>query len=205
MNSIESSSATSMNKKEEVPSRHNNNKNNNNDNQNNNHHDHRPRGAFILLEGIDRCGKTTQSKRLLQRFIAAGISATIMNFPDRTTTTGHIIDQYLQSKQEIDDHAIHLLFSANRWENSKKIYQSLYNGTTIVCDRYAYSGVAFSSAKIKHDIGHENTNEKPEPILDIDWCKAPDRGLPAPDCILFLDIPQEEAQKRGGYVISNIV
>lgn len=35
---------------------------------------------------------------------------------DRSTAIGDMIDAYLQSKAEMDDHAIHLLFSANRWE-----------------------------------------------------------------------------------------
>jgi len=35
---------------------------------------------------------------------------------DRTTAIGKMIDSYLQSKSELDDRAIHLLFSANRWE-----------------------------------------------------------------------------------------
>lgn len=35
---------------------------------------------------------------------------------DRSTAIGGMIDAYLQSKAEMDDHAIHLLFSANRWE-----------------------------------------------------------------------------------------
>lgn len=36
--------------------------------------------------------------------------------PDRTTAIGKMIDAYLQSKAEMDDRAIHLLFAANRWE-----------------------------------------------------------------------------------------
>lgn len=35
---------------------------------------------------------------------------------DRTTPIGQMIDGYLKSSLEMDDHAIHLLFSANRWE-----------------------------------------------------------------------------------------
>jgi thymidylate kinase len=35
---------------------------------------------------------------------------------DRTTSIGQMINAYLQSKADLDDHAIHLLFSANRWE-----------------------------------------------------------------------------------------
>lgn len=37
---------------------------------------------------------------------------------DRTSPIGQMIDNYLQSKTEMDDHAIHLLFSANRWEKA---------------------------------------------------------------------------------------
>ena len=39
-----------------------------------------------------------------------------MKFPDRSTITGRMIDGYLAQGVAMDDHAIHLLFSANRWE-----------------------------------------------------------------------------------------
>jgi len=74
------------------------------------------RGALIVLEGVDRSGKTTQCSRLLNRLVSNGISCELMRFPDRTTPIGKMIDGYLQSKTEMDDHALHLLFSANRWE-----------------------------------------------------------------------------------------
>ena len=66
---------------------------------------------------------------------------------DRTTEIGKMINSYLQNGKEVDDHAIHLLFSANRWEQSAEILDSLNNGITLVVDRYAYSGAAFSGAK----------------------------------------------------------
>lgn len=44
------------------------------------------------------------------------VVAELWRFPDRTTATGLMIDSYLQSKTELDDAAVHLLFSANRWE-----------------------------------------------------------------------------------------
>jgi len=39
-----------------------------------------------------------------------------MKFPDRSSKTGKMIDAYLADGDALDDHAIHLLFSANRWE-----------------------------------------------------------------------------------------
>ena len=47
---------------------------------------------------------------------AAQTPAELWSFPDRTTAVGDMIDTYLSSKQDLDDAAIHLLFSANRWE-----------------------------------------------------------------------------------------
>ncbi|KAH9849882.1 thymidylate kinase [Lenzites betulinus] len=144
------------------------------------------RGAFIVIEGLDRSGKSTQTTRLEQRLKAAGRPVRLVKFPDRTTAIGQMIDAYLRSKSEMDDHAIHLLFSANRWELAKSITDSLNEGTTVICDRYAFSGIAFSAAKNK-------------PGMSYEWCRAPDIGLPAPDLTLFLDVTPEKARERGGY------
>jgi len=147
------------------------------------------RGAFVVFEGVDRCGKTTQTALLVKRLVAAGLAATLMRFPDRTTATGTLIDSYLASGANLDDRAVHLLFSANRWESTKHLTRQLELGTTVISDRYAYSGVAFSASKV-------DANDKQ--ALSMNWCQAPDRGLPAPDCVIFLDLSQEEAEKRGG-------
>ena len=69
-------------------------------------------------------------------------------FPDRTTNIGAIINSYLGCKKELEDHVVHLLFSANRWEMEKEIINTLMSGTSVLIDRYAYSGVAFSAAKV---------------------------------------------------------
>ncbi len=107
-----------------------------------------------------------------------------------------MINGYLQSSAEVggvDDRAIHLLFSANRWEAAPKLVDTLAQGSHIVCDRYAYSGVAFTSAKREEDRSSMSGGE-----LTLDWCMCPDIGLPAPDAVIFLDLDQSEAEKRGG-------
>ena len=118
-----------------------------------------------------------------------------------------MIDAYLRSESDLDDHAIHLLFSANRWElacvpfrlclppsfhstdapHSPTIQGLLASGTTVVADRYAFSGIAFSAQK-SHLLN-----------LTYEWCRAPEIGLPAPDLTLFLDVKPEIAVQRGGY------
>jgi dTMP kinase len=91
------------------------------------------RGAFILFEGVDRCGKSTQSA-LLSKFIqeSLGKSSELIRFPDRTTVIGGLINQYLSSASDLNDQSIHLLFSANRWEKAGSIEESLKSGTSLV-------------------------------------------------------------------------
>lgn len=105
------------------------------------------RGALIVLEGCDRSGKTTQCRKIVESLKNKQIFAETFSFPDRTTVTGKLITEYLLNKTELSDKAIHLLFSANRWELSKKMERLINDGVTLIIDRYAYSGVAFSAVK----------------------------------------------------------
>lgn len=106
------------------------------------------RGAFIVLEGVDRAGKSTQAKKLVESLNKNHIPAQLIVFPDRTTHTGKLISQYLSdSNCKLNDFAIHLLFTANRWENVDKMKKLIAEGTTLIVDRYSYSGIAFSAAK----------------------------------------------------------
>ena len=144
------------------------------------------RGALIVLEGLDRSGKSSQSERLRAALAARGHPVLLWRFPDRASATGQVINAYLASGSELADAAIHLLFSANRWEKASALEAALAAGTSVICDRYAYSGAAFTAAK------HV-------PGLDLAWCKAPDRGLPAADALVFLSVSADVAAARGGY------
>ncbi|XP_032968687.1 thymidylate kinase isoform X2 [Rhinolophus ferrumequinum] len=64
------------------------------------------------------------------------------------------------------------------------IKEKLSQGVTLVVDRYAFSGVAFTSAK-------EN--------FSLHWCKQPDVGLPKPDLVVFLQLRLAEAARRGEF------
>ncbi|CAI5737574.1 unnamed protein product [Hyaloperonospora brassicae] len=145
-----------------------------------------PRGTFLLFEGVDRCGKTTQTKLLHEALIASSPSlpSTLLHFPDRSTAIGKSIHSYLTSSTAMDDHAIHLLFSANRWEAATKIESLLASGQHIILDRYSFSGVAFSAAKTG---------------MSLDWCWAPEIGLPKPDAVIFLDVPVAQAAARAEF------
>lgn len=106
------------------------------------------RGALLVFEGLDRSGKSTQSKLLVESLKKAGKQAELMVFPDRSTPIGKVISEYLSNKSyELNDQALHLLFTANRFENMHKMKKLLSEGVSVVVDRYSFSGIVFSSAK----------------------------------------------------------
>lgn len=57
------------------------------------------------------------------------------------------------------------------------------SGVNVVADRYSFSGIAYSAAK----------------GLDLEWCKAPDKGLPKPDIVIYIDLPIECIKARAGF------
>lgn len=86
------------------------------------------RGALIVFEGCDRAGKTTQCKRLVDRLKSLNLNVKFMNFPNRESPSGKIIDAYLKNKENLTDEGIHLLFTVNRWEAKNEMEKELKNG-----------------------------------------------------------------------------
>lgn len=147
------------------------------------------RGQLILIEGLDRSGKSTQVAKLHELIP----NSKVIKFPDRSTNIGGIINEYLTNKSfSLPDQAIHLLFSANRWELNQTIRNELQNGTTVILDRYIYSGIAYSLAKLKMN----NTSGE---MADVQWLLNPDKGLPKPDITLFLTLELDEIKKRAEF------
>lgn len=141
------------------------------------------RGQLIVIEGLDRTGKSTQASLLLKKLPPDTL---LIKFPYRSSPIGKLINHYLSEKSFIiSDQAIHLMFSANRWEFAKKIKQALILGTHVILDRYVYSGVAYSAAKNLEGI-------------DINWCLQSDKGLPKPDLTLFLSTNSNSKRKGFG-------
>lgn len=144
------------------------------------------RGHLIVFEGLDRSGKSTQCQKLVSTLESERKAVKQLRFPNRTTPIGRMINTYLAGQTEQEDHVIHLLFSANRWESASEIEDLIAAGTTVVVDRYYYSGCVYSAAKRN-------------PSMDLTWCRHPEVGLPRPDLCIFLDLDAEEAAKRGGF------
>jgi len=144
------------------------------------------RGALIVVEGLDRSGKQHNATNCWKNYKKKTKKVKLIRFPDRETVIGSMINKYLRMESDLDDHVIHLLFSANRWEKHKEMLKDLEDGVNLIVDRYAYSGAAYTSAKSVQG-------------LTLDWCKQSDKGLPRPDLVLFFEVSEEVARKRSDF------
>lgn len=138
------------------------------------------RGLLIVLEGIDQCGKTTISKLLKNKLEELNLKTIIQTFPDKSTLIGNIINSYLQGNTKLSPQESHLLYSLNRHEKKSFMEEKLYNGYNIICDRYIFSGIAYSLAN----------------GLDHNFCSNTEQYLIKPDLTFYFDISITETNKR---------
>lgn len=138
------------------------------------------RGLLIVLEGIDQCGKTTISKLLKNKLLSLNLKTIIQTFPDKSTLIGNVINSYLQGNTKLSPQESHLLYSLNRHEKKSFMEEKLYNGHNIICDRYIFSGIAYSLAN----------------GLDYSFCLNTEHYLIKPDLIFYFDISIPETNKR---------
>ncbi|CAI5757124.1 unnamed protein product [Candida verbasci] len=145
------------------------------------------RGQLILIEGLDRSGKSTQAELIAKHLQPSKL----IKFPNRSTPIGKVINEYLENKEfELTDESAHLLFSANRWEIAHEIEELLNNGNFVILDRYIYSGIAYTLSK----------ETGPNSVLSsVDWLIGPDKGLPKPDLTIFLSLDIDEISSRKGW------
>lgn len=141
------------------------------------------RGLFVVIEGLDRAGKDTMIGQLVALLRQAGESVVVQAFPDRTTKSGAVLDRFLQREFDLSDWDCHRLYAENRKELEEVLCNTLLARTTVICSRYAYSGVAYTAAK-----GH-----------DIRRCMEADKGLLRPDLVIFLDVDASAVAVRTGF------
>ncbi|OON13535.1 dTMP kinase, partial [Opisthorchis viverrini] len=134
------------------------------------------RGLFIVFEGTEKGGKKTQSQMLCDALTQITGKETLhIHFPDKSTPVGQLISQYQNGDLKLSHRVAHLLYTANRWERQRDISTALANGINVVADRYSYSGIVNTAAKIT-----------PLSNADWAWCRSTESGLLPPNLIFCL-------------------
>lgn len=90
----------------------------------------------LLTDGLNALGQTSEAIR----------------FPNRESHIGQLINGYLSSTSNLNDQTIHLLFSANRWEQSTDMEAKLRSGVNLVSDCENYLFLSFYLMRILLDL-----------------------------------------------------
>lgn len=102
------------------------------------------KGKFIVLEGPDRCGKSTQAKLLSQWLQAQGKPVLLTREPGGTPTAEEIRKVVLDPKLDVRPMAELLLYEASRAQHTQeKILPALQEGKIVICERYTLSTCAY--------------------------------------------------------------
>ncbi len=145
----------------------------------------RARPVFVVLEGIDGAGTTTQTARLVDYLRGRGRSATATQEPSNGPV-GRLLREILHGQhqtpegQKVAGGTMALLFAGDRLDHlHREIEPALQAGSDVVSDRYLLSSLAYQAEE-----------------SDRNWVASLARGVREPDLTVLVDLPIEVAAAR---------
>jgi dTMP kinase len=150
------------------------------------------KGRFIVLEGVDGCGSTTQTRRVVEQLCAAGHDARATCEPSDGpvgTMIRAALEKRLTAKngepRKLDWATLALLFAADRLDHVNSfIVPALAAGAVVVSDRYTLSSIVYQSVTA------------PEIGDAVAWIGSLNRAALVPDLTIVLDVPVDLAAER---------
>lgn len=150
---------------------------------------------FVVIEGLDGSGKSTQLKLLREYLEKEGISYKYLHFPRlEEGVYGALIARFLRGEMgpndQVDPYLVALIFAGDRAEASSMITSWMEEGNLVIVDRYVYSNIAFQCAKLS---GADERKRLRDWILDFEFRQ---NKLPEPDLNLLLHVPIEFTRQQ---------
>ncbi len=150
---------------------------------------------FIVLEGLDGAGKSTQISRLKDMFLSRGVEVEYLHFPRFDAPVyGELIARFLRgelgSVEQVNPYLVALLYAGDRAECGATIRTWLEEDKVVIADRYVYSNVGYQCAKIA-DVDERKALR--------DWIfttEYEEFSIPRPDVSLFLDVPFSFTERK---------
>jgi dTMP kinase len=143
---------------------------------------------FIVLEGVDGSGKSTQIAALRKMFAEQGVESEYLHFPRFDAPYfGDMIARFLRcelgSIEQVDPYVVALLYAEDRRDAAKMIRGWIDEGKVVICDRYVYSNIGYQCAKMATEQEREKLRKW---ILSLEYDYF---DVPRPDVSIFLDVP----------------
>lgn len=143
---------------------------------------------FIVLEGVDGSGKSTQIANLQRMFAERGISTEYLHFPRFDAPYfGDLIARFLRGElgsiEQVDPYIVAMLYAGDRRDAAAMIRGWMAEGKVVICDRYVYSNIGYQCAKVADVAEREKLREW---ILSLEYDYF---DVPRPDVSIFLDVP----------------
>jgi len=136
-------------------------------------------GKFIVIEGIDGSGLSTQSSEVLRRLNSTG-NTTYKTKEPTDGPVGAILRLALTHRIDITSGTFALLFAADRLDHlEKEIIPRLSEGTNVICDRYCFSNFSYQGTD-----------------MDLEWLVEINKHCLIPDLTIFLDVDILECKRR---------
>lgn len=138
------------------------------------------KGKFVVIEGLDLSGKSTQVKLLGQALRDRKVNVLVTGEHTRDGLAGRLIERVVNRQAKLPAIALQLLFVVDRLDHLERvILPALEDGKLIICDRYYWSTVAYGSL-----------------VADRDWLLEANKYCSPPDLTIYLDIDPAKAIKR---------
>lgn len=151
------------------------------------------KGKFIVIEGSDGSGKSTQFKLLVDFFKGQGKEIVVYKFPQYEEPSSFFVREYLNgnygSAEELGAYTPSLFYALDRFHAARTIRRHLADGKIILCDRYVGSNMAHQGQRFQ-DAAERNEYFTWLHNLEYDMLK-----IPKPDLSLVLLMPAEIASR----------
>ncbi len=154
------------------------------------------RARFLVVDGLDGAGTTTQAERLAAWLRARGRRVHLTTEPSRGPV-GALVRQVLRGRlgggggRPFDPLALALLFAADRRDHLRaEVEPALARGWDVVSDRYTLSSLAYQSVALRQ------ARAFPRGVDPMRWVAEVNRLAPPPDLTVFLEVGPGRALRR---------